>query len=100
MSIAKRIEDLVFDENSFIVKLHIREGLDLDQINKLKCLLADYRKEINTSDIISKRTALALVEIVPSMLFECEFYPQEQKEQINQSALDLHYEIIQCLADE
>jgi hypothetical protein len=76
------LESFLADESNFIMKLRFLDGLDKNNVQIFMKILDDIGAEIKEKDVIEKKLAFLLIEIVPILINISASYSEEEQKDI------------------
>ena len=83
------VYDCLSGDNSFAVKLRMKEGLDEKRFNQLKEALHFLIDCYSNEDIVPKRLALCMVDIYAAFSFREGFYGNDDTIKIENAGIEL-----------
>ncbi len=64
----EKLEAFLTDDSNFISKLRFLDGLDKENFQAFMALLDDVANEVKDKQLIDKRLAFLLIEVVPTLM--------------------------------
>ena len=94
----KELEDFLDEEDNFLMKLRFYQPFDQENFDRLLILLKNIATETREQDLIPKRLACRLVEIIPGMSgIDTDRFTHEQQIALEDAIDQAHHAIMDCL---